>query len=221
MSSRTLQLSDTLYDYILSVSVRESDVLARLHAETAKLPQAGMQISPEHGQFMALIVELTGARRCIEVGTFTGYSALCIAGAMPPGGTLIACDVSEEWTSIGQRFWREAGVEDRIDLRLGPATETLQALIDGGEAGRFDLVFIDADKQNYDAYYEAALRLLRPGGLVMIDNVLWGGSVAKPDDLRPDPVALRTLNAKIHGDDRVGISLVPIGDGLTLARKRA
>jgi predicted O-methyltransferase YrrM len=221
MSSQTHGLSDELRNYLHSVSLRDTDVQRRLREATAPLAMARMQISPEQGQFFQLLIELTGARRCIEVGVFTGYSALCVAMALPPEGKLIACDVSDEWTSIGRPFWEEAGVAGKIDLRLAPAVETLDALLAQGQAGSFDFAFIDADKSNYDAYYERLLQLLRPGGLIAIDNVLWGGRVIDPEAQDEDTVALRALNQKIHGDQRVTVSMVPIGDGLTLARKRA
>lgn len=220
MSTRTLNLDDRLHDYLLAVGVREPEVLARLRAETARLPMARMQISPEQGQFMALLVRLTGARRCLEVGTFTGYSALACALALPPDGELIAMDVSAEWTAIARRYWAEAGVADRIHLRLGPAAETLAGLAAGGGAGTFDFMFVDADKTGYGRYLELGLKLLRPGGLMAFDNVLWSGRVADPADQDEDTVALRALNDQLHRDGRVDISLVPIGDGLTLARKR-
>ena len=220
MANRTITLSDGLYDYLLDVSLREPDVLRRLREETAKIPAAAMQIAPEQGQFMALLVELMGARKAIEVGTFTGYSSLSVALALPPGGRLVACDVNEEWTAVARRYWAEAGVADRIDLRLGPALETLDGLIAEGEAGTFDFAFIDADKAGYDAYYERILTLLRPGGLVSVDNVLWSGRVIDTAKQDSDTRAIRAFNEKIHADPRVSLSLVPIGDGLTLARKR-
>lgn len=220
MANRTITLSDGLYDYLLDVSLREPDVLRRLREETAKIPAAAMQIAPEQGQFMALLVELMGARKAIEVGTFTGYSSLSVALALPPDGRLVACDVSAEWTDVARRYWAEAGVADRIDLRLGPALETLDALIAEGEAGTFDFAFIDADKAGYDAYYERILTLLRPGGLVSVDNVLWSGRVIDTAKQDSDTRAIRAFNEKIHADPRVSLSLVPIGDGLTLARKR-
>ncbi len=220
MSNRTIGLSDRLYDYLIGVSLRESPLLRRLREETARMPMAVMQIAPEQGQFMALLVELLGARRALEIGTFTGYSALAVASALSPGGRLVACDVSEEYTAVARRYWVEAGVADRIDLRLAPALDTLDALIAAGAAGSIDFAFIDADKQNYDAYYERVLTLLRPGGLVAIDNVLWNGAVADPAKSDPDTQAIRALNAKMKRDDRVSLSLVPIGDGLTLARRR-
>ncbi len=219
MSRRTIELTDDLYDYLLQVSLREPPLLARLREETAALPDAGMQIGPEQGQFMGLLIELIGARRVIEVGTFTGYSALIVAGAMPDDGRLICCDVNEETTAIARRYWAEAGVADKIDLRLAPATETLDGLI--AEGGRpFDFAFVDADKENYGAYYERLLKLVRPGGLIAIDNVLWSGSVIDPEKSDADTEAIRDLNAKLKDDERVSLSLVPIGDGLTLARLR-
>jgi caffeoyl-CoA O-methyltransferase len=220
MSARTISLDAKLYDYLLAVSVREPRVLAELREETALLPSAGMQISPEQGQLMRLLVELMGARRCLEVGVFTGYSSTCTALAMPDGGKLIACDVSAEYTDVARRYWRRAGVEQRIDLRLGPALETLDALIAGGQAASFDFAFVDADKESYLGYYERCLTLLRAGGLLAIDNVLWGGSVADPTVTSPSTQAIRALNEHIQRDERVSISLVPIGDGLFLARKR-
>jgi len=220
MSSRTIQMTDRLYDYLLKVSLREPPLLAALRAETAKLPMAGMQISPEQGQFMALLAELIGARRAIEVGTFTGYSALCVAQALPPDGKLIACDISEEFTSVARRYWAKAGLADCIELRLAPALDTLKSLLAGGGAGSFDFAFIDADKTQYDAYYEAILKLLRPGGLIAIDNVLWSGAVADGRKRDADTVALRALNEKLRTDKRISLSMLPIGDGLTLVRKR-
>jgi len=206
--------------YIDDVSVREPEILARLRAETRTHPKAGMQISPLQGQFMALLAETIGARRCLEVGTFTGYSALAIALALPPDGKLIACDVNEDWTAVGRRYWAEAGVAHKIDLRLAPAIETLDRLLGDGQAGTFDFAFIDADKENYDGYYERALKLVRPGGLVTIDNVLWGGWVADPGKRDRDTLALKKLNRKLHDDSRISLSLLPIGDGLTIALKR-
>lgn len=219
MSNRSLELDDRLYDYLLKVSLRESDLLRELRAETAKLPAAMMQIGPEQGQFMALMVEMLGVKRAIEVGTFTGYSSLSMAGAMPADGRLICCDVSEEFTSIARRYWQRAGLDGKIDLKLGPAVETLDKLLKT-EAGTFDLGFIDADKTNYLNYYERILKLLRPGGVVMIDNVLWSGAVADPADNEADTVAIRLLNEHVKTDKRVSLSLLPLGDGLTIARKR-
>lgn len=217
MSSRTIQVDDRLHAYLLSVSLREPSILAELRAETAKLPVANMQISPEQGQLMALLVELTGARRILEIGTFTGYSSLVMALALPPEGRVITCDISEEYTAVARRYWARAGVSDRIELRLGPALETARAL--AAEAP-FDMAFIDADKESYEAYYERVLEVMRPGGLVCIDNVLWAGRVADPTNRAESTEAIRRLNGKIHGDDRVTVSIVPIGDGLTLVRKR-
>jgi caffeoyl-CoA O-methyltransferase len=199
--------------------VREHPAQTALREATRTLPRAGMQIGPEQAQFMAMLVRLVGARRAIEVGVFTGYSALSVALALPADGYLLACDVSDAYTRVGRPFWQQAGVAHRIDLRLAPAVETLDAQLAGGEAGRFDFAFIDADKSSYDAYYERCLTLLRPGGLIAIDNVLWGGAVARPAS-DADTVALQKLNAKLHGDERVDVSIVPIGDGVTLARKR-
>ena len=220
MSNRTIVLSDALYEYMLSVSLREPDVLNRLREETAKMPQHKMQISPEQGQFMALLVELTGARRCLEIGTFTGYSALSVALALPEDGRLIACDISEEFTSLAKAYWQESGVAGKIDLRLGPALETLDTLIADGESGAFDFAFIDADKVNYQGYFQRALDLTRTGGLILVDNVLWSGAVADPARNDDDTEAIRAFNLALADDPRISLSLVPIGDGLTLARKR-
>ena len=217
MSTRTLQLDDRVHDYVLRFGVREPDLLRRLREETAGLGAlARMQISPEQGQLMALLVRAIGARRILEIGTFTGYSALRMALALPEDGKIVACDVSEEWTAIARRYWREAGVAAKIDLRLAPALETLEGLRRAG-AAPFDLAFIDADKTSYRAYYERCLELVRPGGLIAIDNVLWHGDVADPDKQDADVEAIRELNAALHDDDRIELSLVPISDGLTLA----
>jgi len=194
--------------------------MRRLREETASMEQANMQIGPEQGQFMALLVELIGARSVLEVGTFTGYSALAMAVALPENGALVACDVSEEWTAIGRRYWEEAGVAHKIELRLAPALETLDALLAEGRAGTFDFAFIDADKEGYDAYYERALELVRLGGLIALDNTLWEGKVADPAATDVDTEAIRAINAKLALDERVTLSLIPVGDGLTLARKR-
>jgi len=220
MSSRTIVLNDALYEYLLSVSLREPDVLCRLREETAKMPQHNMQISPEQGQFMALLVELTGARKCLEVGTFTGYSTLSLALALPEDGQIVACDISEEFTSRAKPYWQKAGVAGKIDLRLGPALETLDALIADGESGAFDFAFIDADKVNYQGYFQRALDLIRRGGLILVDNVLWSGAVVDPARDDEDTEAIRAFNKARAGDPRISLSLVPIGDGLTLARKR-
>ena len=220
MSRITLGLPGTVQDYLRRVGVREPPLLARLREETRALPQGGMQISPEQGQFMALLVRIHGARRCLEIGTFTGYSALAVALALPADGKLLCCDVSAEFTAVARRYWQEAGVDRKIELRLGPALETLDRLLAQNRAGTYDFAFIDADKGNYDGYYERALRLVRPGGIVALDNVLWGGAVADPARTDPDTAALRALNEKIHADDRVEAAMLPIGDGLTLAVKR-
>ena len=221
MSRRTLNLDDRLYDYVLDASLREHPALADLREATRKHPHAGMQISPEQGQLLALLVKLIGARRTIEVGVFTGYSALAVALALPDNGRVLACDVSDEYTRIGKPYWERAGVTDKIDLVLEPALTTLDARLAAGEAGRYDFAFIDADKTNYDGYYERCLRLLRSGGLIAIDNTLWSGRVAQEVDPAKDPdtAALQALNIKLRDDSRVDISLLPIGDGLTLARK--
>lgn len=220
MSSKTLQLSDRLHTYLLANSLRELPLQRRLRAATQRLPRAGMQISPEQGMFLQLLVKLTRAKRIVEIGTFTGYSALAMALALPPGGRIVCCDVSEAWTAIARRHWKKAGVEKKIALRIAPALETLDALLARGHAGRYDFAFIDADKSNYANYYERCLRLVRRGGLIAVDNTLWGGSVA---DLRvrdADTRAIRAFNRKLHRDRRIDLALLPIGDGLTLALKR-
>ncbi len=219
MSRRTLSLDDALYDYVVRLGVREHAAQLALRAATSSHPQAGMQISPEQGQLMGLLVRLIGARRCLEIGVFTGYSALCVALALPTDGYLLACDVSDEFTRVGKPHWQAAGVAQKIDLRLAPAIDTLDAQLAEGAAGSFDFAFIDADKTGYEAYYERVLQLLHPGALLAIDNVLWGGSVAHPA-LDADTLALQQLNAKLHEDARIDLALLPIGDGLTLARKR-
>ncbi|HEY8368807.1 MAG TPA: class I SAM-dependent methyltransferase [Thermodesulfobacteriota bacterium] len=207
--------------YVNEVITRESEVARRLRAETSALPEAGMQIGPDEAALLGLLARLVGARRAIEIGTFTGMSALAVASALPPDGRLVCCDTSETWTRIARRYWAEAGVADRIDLRLGPARATLETLLAQGEAGTYDFAFIDADKTEYDAYYEACLALLRPGGLVLVDNVLWSGAVADPAEQDPDTTAIRALNLKIRDDPRVDAVLLTVGDGLTVARKRA
>jgi predicted O-methyltransferase YrrM len=221
LSNRTLSIDDRLYDYILSVGVTESTLLQQLRAETANLEFAVMQISPEQGQFMSLLVRLMGVRRALEIGTFTGYSSICIASALPENGTLVCCDSSPEWTRVAQKYWALAGLEARIDFRLQPALDSLQELLTAGEAGSFDFIFIDADKQNYEQYYERALELLRPGGLIAVDNTLWSGDVADPNNNDPGTRAIRRLNQRIQQDTRVIRSLIPIGDGLTLVLKPA
>ena len=219
MANQTFGLSDEIIKYLRSVSVREADVLQQLRQETARHPRAIMQIAPEQGQFMALLVQLIGAKKVLEVGVFTGYSSLVVALALPPEGKMVACDVSEEYTAIARRYWQQAGVEDKIDLHIAPALETLEKLLTQGEADTFDFAFIDADKSNYDNYYEMALKLVRPGGLIAIDNVLWRGAVADETVQDNRTNKIRALNQKIHKDERINLSLVPIADGLTLAMK--
>jgi len=209
-----------LSDYVDDNWLRDSPLKRRLREETARLPQAGMQISAHQGQQMALLARAIGARRAVEVGTFTGYSALCVAGALPPDGKLWCCDVSEEWTRIGRSYWREASVEGRIELTIGPALKTLDWLLAQGLGGQLDMAFIDANKNDYDAYYERCLRLLRRGGLILIDNVLWGGSVVDRKDQSEDTKAIRALNTKLRNDERVDLVLLAAGDGMTCALKR-
>lgn len=220
MSNQTINLTEDLYQYLLDVSLREAEILRALREETAQLPNANMQIAPEQGQFMAMLVQLSGARKLVEVGVFTGYSSLAVALALPHDGYVLACDVSEEYTNIARRYWQQAGISHKIDLRLAPAVETLGSLIQQGQPADFDFAFIDADKESYNTYYEHCLSLLRPGGLIAVDNVLWNGSVINPAKQDVDTQAIRAFNEKLLSDERVDISLVPIGDGLTLARKR-
>ncbi len=219
MTRRTV-IPPSVEQYVSGFFTHETPVQARLRAETAALPLGRMQIGADQGALMALLIRLTGARRALEVGTFTGYSALAVASALPPDGRLIACDVSEEWTNIARRYWKEAGVSERIDLRLGPATETLAGLLRDGEADSFYFAFIDADKENYDAYYEACLRLVRPGGLIAVDNALWSGAVADPSVTDAETEALRALNRKVRDDRRVEACLLTVGDGVLLARRK-
>ena len=219
MANRNTPLDETLRDYLVAHSAREHPAQLGLREATRTHRAAGMQIGPEQAQFMALLVKMMGVHRAIEIGVFTGYSALTVALAMPDDGRLLACDISDEYTRIGRPFWEAAGVAGKIELKLAPATETLDARIAAGEAGSYDFAFIDADKSSYDAYYERCLVLLRPGGLIAIDNVLWGGAVARPAD-DADTKALQALNDKIHADERVDMAMLPIGDGVTLARKR-
>ena len=223
--SKQIEVMGPLIDYLISVSLREEPLLRELREETARSGRQGMQIAPHQGQFMRLLAELLGVKRGIEVGTFTGYSALCTALAMPADGRLVCCDISEEWTKIARRYWQKAGIAERIDLRLAPAAETLDALIAAGESGTYDWLFIDADKTSYEVYYDKGLQLLRTGGLLLVDNVLWGGDILR-DSRQLDPekdrdtLALQAFNRRLHEDPRISLSLVPIGDGLTLARKR-
>lgn len=214
-----LQMTDVLWEYVFNVSIRESDLLRRLRLETSHIPFAEMQVPPEQGQFLSFLVQLTGARRALEIGVFTGYSTIWIASALPPGGHLVACDISEEWTSIARRYWCEAGLADRIDLRLGPAMETLAELLRHSKAATFDFIFIDADKPSYGEYYDLALQLVRPGGVIAIDNVLRSGDVSDPALSEAGTVAIRNLNFRLRNDDRVVISLLPMADGLTVAMK--
>jgi caffeoyl-CoA O-methyltransferase len=220
MSLRSIGLDERLYRYLLDVSLREPDILRRLRAETAERENASMQIAPEQGQFMALLVELIGAERTLEIGTFTGYSALAVALALPPHGRVIACEVSEEYARIARRWWAEAGVAEKIELHVEPAVETLDRMLEDGLGRRFDFAFIDADKEGYVYYWERCLRLVRRGGLITVDNVLWDGRVADPENAEESTQAIRAFNARVRDDDRVDLSLVPIGDGLTLARVR-
>lgn len=219
MLKKMIKVSDELYDYILSVSLREPDILRRLREETARHPYSFMQISPDQGQFMALLIRLIGAARTIELGVYTGYSSLCVALALPPGGKIIACDDNEEWTAVARRYWAEAGVSDKVDFRLAPAMETLDGLLAESLAGTFDFIFIDADKENYDGYYERSLELLRPEGLIAVDNVLWSGRVADSEANDAATAAIRAFNAKLRSDDRINLSMLPVADGLTLALK--
>jgi predicted O-methyltransferase YrrM len=217
--SRYSPFDERTYNYLLATSIRESEVARRLREQTQQMKNAQMQIGPDQGQFMQLLVQLIRARKTLEVGVFTGYSALWVALGLPDDGRIIACDVSEEYTAVARRYWKEAGVDQKIDLRLGPAMATLDALLKAGQSGTFDFAFIDADKTNYDRYYEAALQLLRRGGLIAIDNTLWSGAVANPEVNDADTVAIRQLNVKLHRDQRVTLSMLTVGDGLTLAMK--
>ncbi|SHN09456.1 Predicted O-methyltransferase YrrM [Duganella sacchari] len=219
MSNRTLTLTDTLYDYVLTHSLREHPAQTALRDATRGHERATMQISPEQGQFMALLVKLMGARNAIEVGVFTGYSALSVALALPPEGRLVACDISEEYTSVARPFWQQAGVADKISLRIAPAQQTLNTLLEDGEAGLYDFAFIDAEKTGYDGYYESCLQLVRPGGLIVLDNTLREGKVTQRAD-NDDTAAIQALNIKLHQDERIDLSFLPLSDGLTLARKR-
>lgn len=220
MTNQTLTLDAALHQYLLDVSLRETPLLKRLREETAQLSMARWQIAPEQGQFMALLVQLTGARRIVEVGTFTGYSALCMAQAMPADGQLICCDIPGDYNATAERYWSEAGVAECIELRLAPALETLAALEQEGLAGSIDLLFIDADKANYPSYLEHALRLVRQGGLILFDNTLWSGRVLEESPESADTRAIQALNLALRDDPRIDLSLLPLGDGLSLCRKR-
>ena len=220
MANKTIGLSDELAAYVVDVGTREPGVLARLRVETAALPEHRMQIAPEQGAFLALLVELIGARRCLEIGTFTGYSSTAVAMALPDDGRIVCCDVSEAWTSVARRYWDEAGVARKIDLRIAPATETLDGLLADGAESTYDFAFVDADKSGYDGYYERLLRLVRPGGLIALDNTLWSGRVLDQDAEDEDTRALQALNRKLSGDDRISLCLLPMADGVTLARRR-
>jgi predicted O-methyltransferase YrrM len=213
-------LPSDLQAYLVRHGVREADILKRLRDETALLPQRNMQIAPEQGALLALLIELTGAKRCIEIGTFTGYSSLVVAMAMPSDGTIVCCDISEEWTSVARRYWAEAGVADRVDLRLGPAIETMDQLLAGGAEGTFDFAFVDARKKEYPEYHERVVRLLRSGGLAAYDNVLWGGGVVDESMQDEETLGVRRLNERLAADERVSIAMLPVADGVTLARKR-
>lgn len=220
MSRTSIKLSDELHDYLLKVSLREHEALRRLREQMATHPEAELQISPEQGQFMALLVQLIGARRIIEIGVFTGYSSLWMALALPEGGRLVACDISAEWTAIARKYWQDAAVDHKVDLRLAPALQTLDELIAAGESGSYDLVFIDADKESYLDYFERSLTLLRRGGLILVDNVLWAGRLIDARETGPLTLAIREFNAAVAHDERVSLSMLPVGDGLTLAMKR-
>ena len=219
MSNRTLNLTDRLYQYVLDNSLRETSPQIDLRKATQSMQWAQMQIAPEQGQFMAFLIKLIGARKCLEVGVFTGYSTLAVAQALPEDGKIIACDINQEWTDIARKYWQEANVMHKIDLRLAPAAETLQKLLEQGQQCSYDFAFIDADKTGYDNYYELTLKLLRSGGMIILDNTLWGGSVADVAIQDADTQAIRAINIKIKNDRRVDMSLLPLADGLTLVRK--
>ncbi|GBE91926.1 class I SAM-dependent methyltransferase [Nostoc cycadae] len=219
MTTQTLGLEPNLYEYLLSVSVREPEILTQLRQETAQHPMGRMQIAPEQGQLMSLLVQLIGAQKTLEIGVFTGYSTLVVALALPKTGKVVACDISEEFTAIARRYWQQAGVAEKIDLHIAPALETLDRLLASGEAETFDFAFIDADKSNYDNYYERSLQLVRPSGLIAIDNVLWSGRVADSQVQDNRTKKIRAFNQKLHQDSRITLSLIPIADGLTLALK--
>ena len=218
---KNIPFTDELYDYLLGVTLRDSDVMAELRAETRSMPAGGMQIAPEQGQFMQFMARLLNARRYLEVGCFTGYSSLVMAMALPADGQIVTCDVSPEWTDVARRYWRKAGVEDKIELKLGPAAASLEAMLAQGQANSFDIAFIDADKNNYVKYYELCYRLIKPGGVIMIDNTLWGGQVANPSRQDEDTVGIRAVNQRAFQDARVDSCLLPLSDGLHLCRKIA
>ena len=220
MSNQSIQLNDELYHYLLDVSLRESEVLKELRQHTAGMRGSMMQIAPEQGQFMALLVQILGAKKTLEIGVYTGYSALCVAAALPEDGRVVACDINAETTAVAKEFWQKAGLAEKIDLRLAPGTDTLNELIAAGEQGSFDFAFIDADKTGYHNYYERCLVLLRPGGLIAVDNVLWTGSVLNNEDPSEDTQALQAFNRFVKDDQRVDLSMLPVGDGLTLLRKK-
>jgi len=219
LSNRTLSIDDRIYDYLCDVSINEPELLRQLREETAQIEYSVMQISPEQGQFMSLLIKLMGAKRALEIGTFTGYSSICVASAMPEEGRLTCCDISPQWTDMAEKYWALAGLENKIDLHIQPAEQTLQMLLDDGAEKTFDFIFIDADKQNYIKYYEVALRLLRKGGIIAIDNTLWSGAVADPENIEPGTRAIRRFNDMLKDDARVSQSLLTIGDGLTLILK--
>jgi predicted O-methyltransferase YrrM len=219
LSNRTLSIDDRIYNYLSDVTINEPELLRQLREETAQIEYSVMQISPEQGQFMSLLIKLMGARRAIEIGTYTGYSSICVASAMPDDGLLICCDISPQWTAIAEKYWVKAGLQDKIELFSQPAEPTLQKLLDDGAEGTFDFIFIDADKQNYIMYYEMGLRLLRKGGLIAVDNTLWSGAVADPENTEPGTRAIRRFNDMLKQDDRISQSLLTIGDGLTLILK--
>jgi predicted O-methyltransferase YrrM len=220
MSNQTLSITQEIYDYILAVSLREHETMKALRTETMQLPESEMQISPEQGQFMQMLVKLINARRTIEVGVFTGYSSLAVALALPDDGHIVACDVSEEWTTIARHYWSRAGISHKIDLRLAPAADTLHHLLEAGQADSFDFAFIDADKPSYETYYELCLKLLRQGGLIMLDNTLWEGKVVDKNLVDPNLNAIQAINKKLFADDRIDLCLLPISDGISLARKK-
>ncbi len=220
MTNQSMGLSDALREYMLRVGVREPQVLRRLRARTMELPEHNMQIAPEQGAFMSLLVQLIGARNCIEVGAFTGYSALAVALALPADGRLTCCDISEEWTDIGKPFWAEAGVADRINLRIGSALDTLDSLLDDGGQDSFDFAFVDADKVSYSAYYERLFALVRTGGVMLFDNVFWGGAVLDVDSDDPDAKGIQQVNATLAADERIDLVMLPLADGLTVVRKK-